>query len=268
MKRNLLINFSIGDKCIDSLEGDIFLKSLDKFDSFEKAVFVNQVSDRNIQKLSKHFNIIIHNDETMFTSYIALYQWLSQNSSKYDYVLHSDLRDVVIQEDPFVFFQENPEINMFYSLEGMQIKENECNLFWENITRTILNTHNWPYQSEQVINGGIFGGKIDAFINHCLLMFSNTNRKEKFVVLDQQFLGYLGQFLKVNPKNKMCHPYLDTFACTGEAIKRNNIEIYFDGEKACNKEGKPYCLFHQWDRTEYADKIRDRHKPSGMTFKI
>ena len=49
--KNLLVNFSIGDKCIDSLEGEIFLKSLDKFKTFEKAVFVSQVSDYNIKKL-------------------------------------------------------------------------------------------------------------------------------------------------------------------------------------------------------------------------
>ena len=268
MKRNLLINFSFGDKCIDSFEGDIFLKSLDKFKSFDKAVFVSQVSDRNINKLSKHFDIIIQNDENMFTCYIALYAWLSQNIDKYNYVLHSDLRDVIIQEDPFIFFEENPEINMFYSLEGMKIAENECNLFWENTLRPKLRSHNGPYSQEYVINGGIFGGKIDAFVNHCLMMFSNTNRNEEYMVLDQQFLGYLSQFLRMNSKNKMCHPHLDTFACTGEAIKRGNVEIFFDGEKACNKEGKPYCIFHQWDRTKFANKIRDKYKPKGMTFKI
>ena len=52
--KNLLINFSIGDKCLDSLEGDIFLSSLSKLKSFEKAVFVNEVSDYNIKKLEKY----------------------------------------------------------------------------------------------------------------------------------------------------------------------------------------------------------------------
>ena len=266
--KNLLINFSIGDKCIDSLEGEIFLKSLSKFNTFEKAVFVNQVSDRNIKKLTKYFDIIIKNNETMFTSYIALYTWLSQFVNEYDYVLHSDLRDVIIQKDPFEFFINNPDKSMFYTLEGMQIKENECNLFWENTLRTILRSHNAPYHDQPVINGGIFGGKIEYFLNHCLTMFTNTNRQEEWLVLDQQFLGYLCQFLKQNPKNMLCHPYLDTFACTGEAIKRNNIEIQFIDGLACNKQGEPYYLFHQWDRTEYADQIRNKNRMSGMTFKI
>jgi len=265
--KNLLLNYSVGDKCIDSLEGDIFLDSLSKFKSFEKAVFVSDVSPRNINKLKKYFDIIIPNNENLFTSYLVLYKWLSEHVNEYKYVMHSDLRDVIIQKDPFEFFESNPDINMFYSLEGMKIKENECNLWWEQSLRTLLRSHNESYVDEYVINGGIFGGKIEHMINHCLMMFSNTNRKSQFLVMDQQFLGYLSQFLKNNEKNMLCHPYKDTFACTGEAIKRDNVEVFFDGQYVTNKDGIPYCIFHQWDRTELADKIRNKEE-SKLRFSI
>ena len=265
--KNLLVNYSVGDKCIDSLEGDIFLDSLSKFKSFEKAVFVSDVSPRNINKLKKYFDIIIPNNENLFTSYLVLYKWLSEHVNEYKYVMHSDLRDVIIQKDPFEFFESNPDINMFYSLEGMKIKENECNLWWEQSLRSLLRSHNESYVDEYVINGGIFGGKIEHMINHCLMMFSNTNRKSQFLVMDQQFLGYLSQFLKNNEKNMLCHPYKDTFACTGEAIKRDNVEVFFDGQYVTNKDGIPYCIFHQWDRTELADKIRNKEE-SKLRFSI
>lgn len=261
------MNFSVGDKCIDSLEGDIFLDSLSKFKSFEKAVFVSDVSPRNINKLKKYFDIIIPNNENLYTSYLALYKWLSEHVNEYKYVMHSDLRDVIIQKDPFEFFESNPDINMFYSLEGMKIKENECNLWWEQSLRTLLRSHNETYVDEYVINGGIFGGKIEHMINHCLMMFSNTNRKSQFLVMDQQFLGYLSQFLKNNEKNMLCHPYKDTFACTGEAIKRDNVEVFFDGNYVTNKDGEPYCIFHQWDRTELAQTIRNKEE-SKLKFSI
>jgi hypothetical protein len=250
--KNLLVNFSVGDKCIDSLEGDIFLNSLSKFKTFEKAVFVSDVSPASIKKLKKYFDIIIPNNENLYTSYLALYNWLSEHIDEYKYVMHSDLRDVIIQQDPFVFFESNPDMNMFYSLEGMKIQENDCNVWWEQNLRTILRSHNSTYENEYVINGGIFGGKIEHMINHCLMMFSNTNRKSPFLVMDQQFLGYLSQFLKKNSKNMLCHPYNDSFACTGEAIKRDNVEVFFDGQFVTNKDGVPYCIFHQWDRTELA----------------
>ena len=54
------MNFSVGDKCIDSLEGDVFLNSLSKFNTFEKAVFVSNVSPTNIKKLEKYFDIVIY----------------------------------------------------------------------------------------------------------------------------------------------------------------------------------------------------------------
>ena len=145
--KNLLVNFSVGDKCIDSLEGDIFLKSLSKFKTFEKAVFVSNVSPHNIKKLEKYFDIIIPNNENLYTSYLALYNWLVQHIDEYKYVMHSDLRDVIIQKDPFEFFESNPETNMFYSLEGMQIKDNDCNLWWEQSLKSILRSHNDSYEN-------------------------------------------------------------------------------------------------------------------------
>ena len=265
--KNLLVNFSVGDKCIESLEGEVFLNSLSKFKSFEKAVFVNNVSPESIKKLERYFDIIIPNNENLYTSYLALYNWLSEHVNEYKYVMHSDLRDVVIQKDPFEFFESHPDINMFYSLEGMKIKESECNVWWEQSLRTMLRSHNKSYDNEYVINGGIFGGKIEHMINHCLMMFSNTNRSAPFLVMDQQFLGYLSQFLRINSRNMLCHPYNDTFACTGEAIKHNNIDIFFDENNlACNSSREPYCIFHQWDRTALAQRILDSESKTLKFF--
>jgi hypothetical protein len=265
--KNLLVNVSVGDKCIDSIEGEIFLTSLSKFKTFKKAIFVNNVSANNIKKLEKYFDLIVPHNESLSTGYLVLYKWLTAHVNDYDYVMHSDLRDVIIQSDPFKFFESNSDINMFYSLEGMKINENQCNQWWADTLRTALRFHNTPYDNEYVINGGVFGGKIEHVINHCLMMYSNTNRITRFDLVDQQFLGYLSQFLKENSKNMLCHPYQDNFACTGEAIKRDNVKIYFDGKTAANKDGLPYCIFHQWDRTEYADIIRNNFK-NTLSFVI
>jgi hypothetical protein len=66
---------------------------------------------------------------------------------------------------------------------------------------------------------------------------------------------------------ELCHPYTDNFCCTGEAIKRDNIDIFFDGQYACNEKGEPYYLFHQWDRTIYAETIRNKQK-NTLSFSI
>ena len=54
----------------------------------------------------------------------------------------------------------------------------------------------------------------------------------------------------------LCHPYNDVFCATGEAIKHKNINVHFDGTNVLNLNDEPYYLFHQWDRTEYAEAIR------------
>ena len=53
--KNVLVNFSYGDKCIESIDGDIFLNSMKKYKTFDKVCFVNQVSEAAQQKLRKYF---------------------------------------------------------------------------------------------------------------------------------------------------------------------------------------------------------------------
>jgi hypothetical protein len=65
----------------------------------------------------------------------------------------------------------------------------------------------------------------------------------------------------------ICHPYSDVFCATGEAIKWGNIKANFDGKQVLNLENQPYYLFHQWDRTEYAESIRNNFK-NTLSFVI
>lgn len=266
--RNLLINFSIGDKCLDSIDGDVFLNSLSKYNNFKKAVFYNNVSKYNLNKLSNYFDILIPTNENLYTGYIAFYNWLINQRDNFDYVMNCDLRDVVLQKNPFDFLLEKPGYNMYYICEGMKISENDCNLWWENKFRNMLRSHNSQYDDNFVINGGIFMGKIENFIAHCMLMFTNTNRFSKdVVVVDQQVMSYLAQFIKNDPKIYLSHPNNDTFCATGEAIKRNNVQVKYDGNLVCNLKGDPYYIFHQWDRTEVVDKIRQR-QTNSLSFSI
>ena len=258
--KNVLVNFSYGDKCIESIDGDIFLNSMKKYKTFEKVCFVNQVSEAAQQKLRKYFDILVPTDERIYTAHLAIYEWLIQRQNQYKYVLQSDLRDVVLQRDPFEFFEFNPQYDMFYTLEGMPIKDNDCNMFWHDSYIQMLRSHNKNYSDSMIINGGIVAGKIESYCNHLLMIFTNTNRLSKYLIQDQQFMGYLYQFIKDNPRVLMSHPYSDTFCCTGEAIKRDNVKITFDGTNACNLNGEPYYIFHQWDRTEFANQILDKEK--------
>ena len=265
--KNVLVNWSWGDKCIESIDGEIFLKSLKVLpNNVDRVCFVKDISLHNIELLKKYFNIIVQSTEKdQYSSHFDIYKWLIDKQDHYEYVLQTDLRDVIFQKNPFEFFNTNKQYDMFYCLEGMQIKENDCNMFWHNHLQSILQHHNGYYADNLIINGGLIGGKVSAYCNHLLNIFTNTNRLNKYQVVDQQFLGYLYQFLILNPKIKMCHPYDDNFCATGEAIKRNNIEVKYNDTTVCNLQNEPYYVFHQWDRTEIVDKIRNKHK-NALSF--
>ena len=267
--KNAIVNWSYGDKCIESLDGEIFLKSLKKLPSnVDRICIAHNVSKQNIKFLENYFNIIVEATENnIYTAHLDLYKWLIDKQDKYKYVLQTDLRDVIFQKNPFDFMETNPQYDMFYTLEGMMIAENDCNMMWHDVLRNILRSHNDVYDSNMIINGGIIGGKISHYCNHLLNIFTNTNRLNRFLIVDQQFLGYMYQFLKLNPRIKLCHPYDDNFCATGEAIKRNNIEVNYKNELVCNKNDEPYYIFHQWDRTLIADKIRNKHK-NTLSFSI
>jgi hypothetical protein len=258
LKKNVLLNYSYTDKCIDSIDGEIFLQSLSKLKGFEKVVFVNSMSEHGIQVLSKYFDKIVHTHESMLTAHYASYQWLVERQDEYNLVFQTDLRDVVLQGNPFEFMEQHPDKHMFYTCEGMKIKDNICNLGWEYHYRTLLRHHNEDYSESFVVNGGIVGGRIDYYLNHLLMIFTNTNRNVNPPVMDQQFVTYMYKHLVQNPKIMFCHPNTDNFCVTGEAVKWGNITINHDGNNAISSSNKPFYIYHQWDRTKHADLIRDK----------
>ena len=65
----------------------------------------------------------------------------------------------------------------------------------------------------------------------------------------------------------LCHPYSDVFCATGEAVKWGNIKVNFDSKQVLNQDNQPYFIFHQWDRTEYAEVIRNNFK-NTLSFVI
>lgn len=267
---NLLLNFLYGDKILASLDTEMYLSSLNKFKSFKKLICVNNVSQNNIDFLHKYYDYVVPVTENLYPfnfCYLAYYNWLCKHGSEFDYVLHCDMRDVIIQKNPFVFMENNSGKELFLVSEGMKIFENECNEMWHDWVVETLVYNNETYKDSNVLNGGTYGGKTNAFLNYCTLILTAMNRKYKYIIPDQAMLGYLFKHLEKNPNIMLTHPYTDNFCATGEAIKRNNTLVNFNGKQVQNLNNESYCLFHQWDRTIYADQLRNNHK-NNLSFMI
>jgi hypothetical protein len=157
--------------------------------------------------------------------------------------------------------------DIFVVSEGMKIKDN----YWNKMDMTYFNNtqiqfHKDDFSDYYVINGGTIGGNIFPLSQLFLMLWVNSNRNSQSNT-DQATLNYLYPYLKANPKVMVCHPLEDNFCATGEGIKYGNVPVNYNDTFVANKNNENYYIFHQWDRTEVADRIRQKQAKS-LSFVI
>jgi hypothetical protein len=265
--KNLLINYISGDKFLEKLDLEVYFNSLKKVKNADKFVIVNDISDANIQKLEAIYDKVLFGEASFYYVYHLFYDLLKEYGHNYEYAMYIDTRDVVIQKNPFDYMSSKKDKDLFLVCEGMKVSENEFNLTWHKILSSTQIFPNKDGGNNLITNGGTIGGKVKDFMYVLLLAITNANRKAPGMITDQSIYTSLYPYLKDLKNVDYCHPYTSTLCATGEAIKYKNIDIQFVDGKACNLEGEPYYLFHQWDRTEFAEEIRNKQK-STLSFSL
>jgi len=266
--KNLLINYLSGDKILESLDLEIYFKSLKNIKNADKFVIVNNISEKNHNFLSKIYDKVIYMEAEFYYVYQLFFDVLKEFGQDYDYAMYIDTRDVIIQKNPFDYMNLKPEKDLFLVCEGMKIEDNDINLHWHKLLKSTQIFHHNQSEKLPVVNGGTLGGKTKDVMYHLLLAITNANRLSNGIIPDQAIYSDMNYFMSGLKHVEYCHPYTSTFCATGEAIKRDNIDIKFINGEACNENNEPYVLFHQWDRTEYAEQIRHKFKNGNLRFTI
>ncbi len=267
--KNLIMNQLRGNKIFESLDLEIYLESLSKIKNADKLVLTdNSVSEENIAKLKSIYDIVIFGEVSYYYVYYLFLDIVKQYYKDYDYILYIDTRDVIIQKNPFDYMISKPDIDLFLVCEGMKIEENDINMYWHQLLKSTQIFHHKDSEKLPVVNGGTFGGKSKDVFYHLLTAVSNSNRKSNGVIPDQAIYSDMAHFMGDLKFVEYCHPYTSTFCATGEAIKRDNVNVNFVNGQVCNENNEPYVLFHQWDRTEYAKQIRHNFKNGNLRFTI
>ena len=260
---DVLLTFVQGDNFLDNLDCEVFLHSLKQFKTFHKVCFVKEISESRIEWLKKFFDFVIEPTHPINVPncdrFICYYEWLSKNPT-YEYVFHLDFRDMILQKNPFDYMRDYPYKDLFLVKEGMKISESPCNEMWANNLNKLLSMHKHQYENDWVVNAGNNGGKYSAFMNLCLIIFTNTNRPDKYVVFEQPIFNMLYKYFEMNPNVMICDPNNDNFCVIGEGIKYGFVPVTFNNGKICTSDGEPYYIYHQWDRNEYADYFRNKLK--------
>lgn len=261
--KDVLLTFVQNDNFLDNLDCEVFLHSIGKFKEFDKVCFVKNISEDKVKWLEKFFDFVVKPSHPINVPncdrFICYYEWLCENPN-YEYVFHLDFRDMILQKNPFDFMRQFPEKDLFIVKEGMKISESSCNEMWANNLNRLLSMHKHEYENDWVINAGNNGGKLSAFMNLCLIVFTNTNRPDRYVVFEQPIFNMLYKYFDKNPLVMVCDPKQDDFCVIGEGIKYGFVPVKFENGLICNMENKPYYIYHQWDRNEYAEYYRNKLK--------
>ena len=256
--KNLLINFFYGDDIFKSLDLKIYEKSLQKIKNVDKVAFVKDVSEENLKILETKYDYLVHTNIHFYYIFFEFYFYLKDIAKDYDYVMYLDTRDVIIQQDPFEYMRSMPDVKLFFACEGMKVIENDVNYTWNHHYRTSETMPHAFYEDLEVVNGGTIGGRREDMLYVYLLAVTNSNRKTEGVIPDQAVYSIMSYLMRGFDQVKFFHPLTDNFCITGEGVKRHNVPMQMKDGLACNMSGEPYCLFHQWDRTKFADEIRER----------
>lgn len=220
-----ILTFAYGEDFCNSQDYKVFLKSCEKIDA-ELVIVKPTIPIKSILR-DRHF---------------CFFEHLSKH--KYDKCLICDSRDVIIQADPFILDEDFVLVS-----EGMTHSQSPWNMGDQfHFQRNLLDFH-IDKQKDPVINGGVIYGNSDRLKDFCFLVWSNCLKSGS---TDQAVINYLSTFLKPHI------PDYD-FCITGEGIKEGFVSVQeIDGCYYSN--GKLCRIFHQWDRTIFAENVREKFK--------
>lgn len=262
-KDNATITWASGDRFCYLPEFKIYLKSLSKFDSFDKLIFTHDMSIETRLMIEDYgFRIIDANPNKLpsvkriVRDRYLIYAEFLQNC-RYKKVILTDSKDVVFQADPFVRLEEN---SIYLVNEGMLHKQSDWNI--NDQSKWQQSTKNFTYDFEDwcVINGGSIFGDKDLVREICFSVWI-ANICSKDLGTDQATINYLYHTYYKNDKRvKLVNPNENNLMATGEPIVQGIFNAEFNENIGLNLNGKPYCMIHQWERTPYRNYYYEKFK--------
>lgn len=175
--------------------------------------------------------------------FLAWYKFLENKN--YFYVGLFDCKDVVFQEDPLVTC-----CGLTLISEGKTHAECDWNTKDQSYLRSNNCFENVPFADEPVICAGTILGGLEYVKNLCVNIWTGTALSGKCT--DQAVLNYLHQFVYKN--SCLSNPIYDNICLTAD-LPKSHPPIVKDGVFCNSLNGKPYQIYHQYDRVPENKKI-------------
>lgn len=254
---NLYLTWASNIDALNWSQYQVYFASISKAKSNNKFVcLTNRIAKEYIPKIEGYGCEIVlttkKSKKILTNRWYSFWQYLSK--SECDKVIITDSRDVLIQHDPF---QYCPESAVGVCCEGFEHRSSQFNMadqmtLHENQMEDPGHIEN--YAAWHVINGGVCISCTRNIIDFCFLMWSNCLGRP--FCTDQAVLNFIYNNIKSTQKLHLFDPRKDNFCLTGEAQAKSLLPygVEMTDGLAKNPKGN-FCIFHQWDRTEFAGQI-------------
>jgi hypothetical protein len=263
----------------------------------------SNIKNDDLQRLAdKGVNFLLYGSRNENGEYVSegvphverfffIWKFLEENSSKYEYVLTTDTRDVIFQKDPFAFVHKTvgydaklSRNDILASSEGMLFKDEPWN--HRNIHTALGSFFASMLEDELILNVGVIAGKIEKVRDLLFFLFQmSVNRSVPIV--DQAVYNMLirnnifGSCTYIAHNQDAWTAQLGTTYKALEAgkgdigiIAKHNPSLLIDFQLkykdeqptitddglVLNKQGQEFCIVHQYDRIPTLEKkIREKY---------
>lgn len=182
---------------------------------------------------------------------------------KADYVLLSDSKDIIFQDDPFKIIDDLDIEGEFVIFCDEGITHGECD--WNGGDQFRCQIHvvsEWKreFLNRPVLNGGFILGTPKKLAQLATMIWTNMIRNPQPPFSDQAIINYLYFWIENDPEVYMCSPLDHNLCLTGQAIVEEKIHYMIKDEIFFNLlTDEKYYAFHQWDRTEWAKMVKNKY---------
>jgi hypothetical protein len=243
-------------------EGDkvLILMNCDK-DTVEKIsnsgfsiIAFNQDSNGN---LTYNSNMMVHVER-----FFHIYQLLKDNL--YRYVITTDVKDVVFQQNPSVWLENNFTDNddLIFSSESMKYKDEP----WgnQNLLETFGPQIYEDFKNHTIFNVGVLAGRGYAMKDLMMNIFASCMHRP-IKICDQSTFNFLisqHPYLKTSKYTKSEDGWACQLGTTADPSKIEQFRPFLlepspklEGDKVLTSEGIEYIIVHQYDRVPEWKKV-------------
>jgi hypothetical protein len=223
-------------------------------DSGFSIIAFNQDTDGN---LTYNSNMMVHVER-----FFHIYQLLKDNL--YRYVITTDVKDVVFQQNPSVWLENNftDSDDLIFSSESMKYKDEP----WgnQNLLETFGPQIYEDFKNHTIFNVGVLAGRGYAMKDLMMNIFASCMHRP-IKICDQSTFNFLisqHPYLKTSKYTKSEDGWACQLGTTADPSKLEQFRPFLlepspklEGDKVLTSEGIEYIIVHQYDRVPEWKKV-------------